>query len=238
MTDIEYLKKYLPEDKLEEGLEQLSRGIPVQYIVGHVDFYGNIINVTKDVLIPRFETEQLVEKTNKRIKEKFNKKISILDLCTGSGCIAITLKKQFKENSVIASDISYKALDIANKNAKQNNVDIKIIHSDIFNDINEKFDVVISNPPYIAHGETIMEIVKNNEPKDALFARNNGLYFYEEILKNIKKYLNDKYLIAFEIGSTQGKDILNIAKKYLPKAKMSVEKDLNERDRFVFIENN
>ena len=118
MTDIDYLKKYLSSDKLDEGIERLKNKEPVQYIVGNVNFYGNLIKVNKNVLIPRFETEELVEYTINYIKKIFNKKISIVDLGTGSGCIAITLKKEIASN-ITAIDISSEALEVARENAKK-----------------------------------------------------------------------------------------------------------------------
>lgn len=230
----EYLKKYVKEN-LDEAIERYKNGEPVQYIIGNVNFYGNTIKVNKNVLIPRFETEELVEKTIKRIKNKFDQQINILDLCTGSGCIAITLKKEVNSN-VIASDISTSALEVAKENIKLNNVDIKLIESNLFSNINDKFDCIISNPPYISYDEEIDELVKNNEPNIALYAPNNGLYFYEEILKNIQNYLNDKFIVAFEIGYKQGNDLIKIADKYLNNVNILVEKDLQGRDRFLFIE--
>ena len=234
MTDIEYLEKYLDPSKLEEGKELLSRGIPVQYIVGNVDFYGNTIEVNENVLIPRFETEELVSKLISYINEYFDKKIDIVDLGTGSGCIAITLKKQLDCN-MTAVDISEKALEVAKANAINNKVDIDFIKGDMLNPLNKKYDCIVSNPPYIAYDEEIMDIVKNNEPHLALYADNNGLYYYEEILKNAKKYLNDKSIIAFEIGYKQGEKVRNLKDKYFPNAIFKLEKDLSNKDRFVFI---
>lgn len=235
--DIEYLKKYLPKGKLKEGLKQLEEGLPVQYIVGEVAFYDSIIKVNKDVLIPRFETELLVEKTIKKIKEYYpNKKINILDIGTGSGCIAITLSKN-TNSKITATDISDKALSVAKTNSKLNNTNIDFIKSDIFSNIKDKYDVIISNPPYIRYDEEIMDIVKNNEPHLALYADNNGLYFYQEILKQCSKYLNNNYLIAFEIGAYQAKDIVSLANTYLKDINISVEKDYSGFDRFIFITN-
>ena len=125
MTDIEYLKKYLPEDKLEEGLKRLEKGEPVQYIVGNVDFYGLIFNVNPCVLIPRFETEELVSKTIEYIKRYFNYPIKVVDLGTGSGCIAVTLKHKLGNSiDMSAVDISKDALEVAKENARNNNADI------------------------------------------------------------------------------------------------------------------
>lgn len=235
-NDIEYLKKYLDGNNLEEGIKKLEIGIPVQYIVGHVDFYGNNLKVNENVLIPRFETELLVEKTIKYIKKYFNKKISIVDLGTGSGCIAITLKKEI-DCEVDAVDISIDALNVARDNAKSNNISINFILGDMLNNLDKKYDVIISNPPYIRYDEEIMDIVKNNEPNIALYAEDNGLYFYKDILKNAKKNLKRKSIIAFEIGMEQGNDIKKYALKYFPKSKILIEKDYNDRDRFIFIIN-
>ena len=235
-NNIEYLKKYLKDKTLDEGIELLNKGIPVQYIVGNVDFYGYNFKVNENVLIPRFETEELVEKTIKYINKYFNKKVDILDLGTGSGCIAITLKKELDCN-VDAVDISPKALEIAKLNAKNNNVDITFYEGDMLNPINKIYDVIISNPPYIAYNEEIMEIVKNNEPHTALYAEDNGLKYYKDIISNVNKYLKEKSIIAFEIGEKQGKLILEYAKNYFKDSIITVEKDMQNRDRFVFIIN-
>lgn len=211
-----------------------SKHVPLQYIVGNVNFYGYTYKINKNVLIPRFETEELVDNTIKYIESKFNKKVSILDLCTGSGCIGITLKKELDSN-VTLSDISKKALKIAEYNAIGEN--INIIHSDILDNIKDTYDVIISNPPYIRYDEKIMDIVKNNEPNIALYAKNNGLYFYEEILKNCKKVLNKDFLIAFEIGYKQKEDIIKLANKYLNNITIESKSDLQGKDRMLFIMN-
>ena len=237
MSELEYLKKYY-KGNIDEAKKRLNNGEPVQYIVGDVDFYGNILKVDKRVLIPRPETEELVEKTLKIINNEFNNTISIIDLGTGSGCIPITLKKQLPQSDVSAVDISLDALEVARENALLNKVDINFIHSDMLNSVKGKFDIIISNPPYIRYDEEIMDIVKNNEPHIALYADNKGLYFYEEILKNCSKYLKDKFLIAFEIGEEQGKDIVDLANKYLIDIKVWIEKDFRNLDRYVFIKNN
>ncbi len=233
---VNYLKKYLPKDKLEKGMEQLERGVSPQYIVGNVDFYGNVIEVNSNVLIPRFETELLVERTIYYIKKKFEriKDISILDIGTGSGCIAITLKKELS-CKVMASDISVEAITVAKRNAINNQVNIDFVESDIFSNINNRFDVIISNPPYIREDEEIEGIVKDNEPNIALYAKENGLYFYHYILKKVREYLNDKFIIAFEIGELQGEDIKTLIYQYLTNVNVLVEKDYSNRDRFVFI---
>ena len=203
MTDINYLEKYLPKNKLKEGIERLQNGEPVQYIVGNVNFYGNEIKVNKNVLIPRFETEELVEYTISYIKKMFKEKINIIDLGTGSGCIAITLKKKINSN-VSAIDISKEALEVAKENAKKNKVEIDFIQNDMLDNISNKFDVIISNPPYISKNEEIQDIVRKNEPSLALYADNEGLYYYEKIIKQAKKNLKEKFIIAFEIKTKEG----------------------------------
>lgn len=237
MNEIEYLKKYLPSDKLEDGIKRLNNGEPVQYIVGNVDFYGYKINVNKNVLIPRFETEELIFKTINLIKKNLNENIKVLDIGTGSGCISIALKKEIPGLDITAVDISEDALVVAKNNALENNCEINFIKSDLFNNIYDKYDLIISNPPYISYDEQIMDIVKKNEPHLALYAKNNGLYFYEEIIKNSSNYLNDKNIIAFEIGYLQANEIKKMAHKYYPNSNIIIEKDMQEKDRFVFIIN-
>jgi len=237
LTDINYLEKYLPKNKLKEGIERLQNGEPVQYIVGNVNFYGNEIKVNKNVLIPRFETEELVEYTISYIKKMFKEKINIIDLGTGSGCIAITLKKKINSN-VSAIDISKEALEVARENAKKNKVEIDFIQNDMLDNISNKFDVIISNPPYISKNEEIQDIVRKNEPSLALYADNEGLYYYEKIIKQAKKNLKEKFIIAFEIGYMQGDKIKKIAEQNYPKAEVVLKKDLQGKDRFIFIINN
>lgn len=236
MTDIEYLKKYYNGD-INNAIKRLEMGEPVQYIVGNVDFFGYKINVDKRVLIPRFETEELVENTIKYIKKYFSLPVDILEVGTGSGCISITLKKELENVNITASDISSDALEVALSNAKENNADINFVNTDIYKGINKKFDCIISNPPYISNDEKIMDIVYNNEPHLALFADNNGLYFYEEIIKNSKNILKDKYLICFEIGESEAESVTSYAYKYLNNPKVIVKKDLEKRDRMIFIHN-
>ena len=233
MTDIEYIKKYY-KGNIDEAIDRLNNGEPVQYIVGEVDFCGNIIKVNNNVLIPRFETEELVDNTIKILKNHFRDKIYILEIGTGSGAIAISLKKQINCN-IIATDISKEALEVAKENAILNNTDISFVNTDIYKGIEEKFDCVISNPPYISYDEEIMDIVKNNEPHIALYAKNDGLYFYDEILKNISSKLNNRYLIAFEIGQNQFQKINEFKQKYLPDSIIECKKDMQGRDRMVFI---
>lgn len=234
--DIEYLKKYYKGD-INDAIKRLNMGEPVQYIVGDVDFYGNIIKVNKNVLIPRRETEELAEKVLKRI-QVFDKPV-IADIGTGSGAIAITLAKKLN-TLVYASDISLKALEVAKENVAINKANVTFFEGDMLKpyiENNIKLDVIVSNPPYIKEDEKIEDIVKNNEPHLALYAKNNGLEFYDSILKNASYVLKDKYLIAFEIGLDQGKNIEALAKKYLSNSIVEIEKDLSGKDRFIFVYN-
>ena len=233
MKDIEYLKKYY-KGNIDEAIKRLENNEPVQYIVCNVDFYGETIKVNKNVLIPRFETEELVDNTIKYINKYFKRKVNILEIGTGSGCISIALKKNLNCN-ITATDISKDALQVAKENAKD--LDINFINTNIYDGIDEKYDLIISNPPYISKDEEIMDIVYNNEPHLALFADNNGLYFYEEILKNINTIVNDKFLIAFEIGASQANMVKELANKYLKDINIEIKKDLENRDRMGFIHN-
>ena len=241
-SDIEYLKKYIKENKLDDNyynkcIKELESGKPIQYIIGNVDFYGNIIKVNENVLIPRFETELLVDNTIKKIKNIFkDKKIDILDLGTGSGCIAISLKKEINSD-IDALDISTDAINVAKSNAKDNNVDINFITKDMTTYKDKQYDIIISNPPYIRYDEEIMDIVNNNEPHLALYAEDEGLYFYKKIIDNIPYITKEKYLVCFEIGYLQAKAIVDYANKHLENINISVEKDYSGKDRFIFITN-
>ena len=165
------------------------------------------------------------------------KQTKSIDLGTGSGCISIALKKENDNLSITSTDISKKALKVAKNNAKMNDVSINFINTNIYDGINDKFDIIISNPPYIKEEEEIMDIVYNNEPHIALYGGKDGLYFYKEILKNITKVIKEKYLIAFEIGETQAKEIEYLVNIYLPKSTVIVKKDMQNRDRMIFIHN-
>lgn len=239
-NSFDYLYKYLLNndllDRLEEYAKRLLEGEAVQYIIGNVCFYGNIINVNKNTLIPRFETELLVEKTTLYTRKLFDRDIDILDIGTGSGAIAITLDK-LTSGRVDAVDISKDALDVAKSNNTLNNTNVNFFVSDVFSDVHGRYDVIISNPPYIAYDEEIMDIVYNNEPHMALYAKDNGLYFYDKILSECLLYLKSDFLIAFEIGYRQDNDVRNLVYKYLGDVYVSVESDYSGRDRFVFISN-
>ncbi len=221
-------KKYL---NTEELLDKLTN-YPPQYLIGNVDFYGSIINVDERVLIPRYETELLVDKTIKYAKRIFTNKINIIDLGTGSGCIAISLKKNLDCN-LTALDISKDALSLAKTNAQLNNTEITFINKSMTDNLTNNHDIIISNPPYIPYDGFVEEKVKNNEPNIALFAKDNGLYFYKEILNKHLDNLNSPGIIAFEIGDNQ-KELLELLVKEL-KLKYSFENDLQGLPRYLFI---
>ena len=219
-------------------LGDLKKGVPIQYVVGNIDFYGYNFNVKPGVLIPRFETEELVYYTKKYINKYFEEDVSLIDVGTGSGAIGITLKKEMPNLTVSLSDISAKALDIAAINAKKLKTDVKIYKSNMLEVIIDKglrYDVLISNPPYLIPNGEIMDIVRDNEPSLALYGGEDGLKYYEILLKDAKKILKKKGLVAFEIGSSQGKSIIEISGKYFPNSPYEIKKDLEGRDRMFFL---
>ena len=233
MSDIDYLKKYYDGD-ISEGIKLLESGVPVQYIVGNVDFYGYNFLVNKNVLIPRFETEELVDYTIKYVRKYFDDSVRIVDLGCGSGAISVSLSKELGV-TVYAVDISSDAIIVAKENCVKNGASVNFYLGNMLDPLHDKYDVIISNPPYISYDEDIDDVVRDNEPHIALFADNDGLYFYDYILKNCGSYLNDRFLVAFEIGCTQGDRVRDLAYKYLGDVFVSVLKDLSDRDRFVFI---
>lgn len=224
-------------NKYKEEVLALEAGKPLQYVIGNVNFYGNNFYINENVLIPRFETEELVENTINYINKLFTHPVDIIDLGCGSGVIGITLDKKLSTTSVDLIDISEKALEIANKNCELLKSKAKILQSNFFENVNKKYDVIISNPPYIKINEEIEDIVRNNEPHIALFAGVDGLDCYRNILNNVKEHLKEKYLIAFEIGYTQANDIKLLIQQVLPEANIEVKKDLSEKDRMIFIYN-
>jgi len=236
MNDIELIKKYVNQDNWDDALKKLDEGYPVQYIIGNVEFCGNIINVNENVLIPRFETEYLVEKTLKYIEKLGLNNINVLEVGTGSGCISIALKKKINCD-ILAIDISKKAIEMAQLNADINNCDINFQIIDIHDyKTTQKYDLIISNPPYIPYNSVVDEKTKY-EPQNALFAENDGIYFYKLMLESLKNNLNKDYLIAFEIGDKQGSLIEKIVSENLKDAYFKVEKDYNNFERYAFITN-
>lgn len=218
-------------------LKYLNDNIPVQYLIGHSYFYGRKFYVNEETLIPRGETDLLVDKTLKLIKEFFpnNKTLKILDIGTGSGCIGLTLKLELKDKANITlSDISADALKVARDNAIKYNLDVSITESNWFENIEGKYDLIIANPPYIPTSYEVDEVV-SKEPGSALYSGLLGIDSYEAILSKVSKYLNPKSMIAFEHGYDQHSLLKDLANKYLPKYKVIQENDLNDLERYTFI---
>jgi len=210
---------------------------PLSHLVGFEYFYDRKFKVTSDVLSPRMETEELVYKVIDYIRKNNLTNIKILDLCTGSGIIGITLKKELEEFDVkiLASDISSRALTVAKENASSLKADISFVESDLFSNIQDKFDIIVSNPPYIAHDDkkTIKENVLNYDPHLALFAGEEGMYFYRNIIEKSRSYLNEKGIMFFEIGYDQKEKIITLGENN--KFETVVYKDINGRDRIAVL---
>ena len=215
--------------------KNINEDTPLSHLVGFDYFYDRKFKVTKDVLSPRMETEELIYKVLEHIKKSKKDSFKILDLCTGSGIIAITLKKEIVEKytEIVASDISEKALSIAIENANNNNANITFIKSDLFDNISGKFDLIISNPPYISYKDkiTIKDSVLNYDPHLALFAEEDGIYFYRKIIENAVHYLSKDGVIFFEIGYDQKEKIFELGKNN--NFITTVYKDINDRDRIA-----
>ena len=226
------------EDKYFSLIEKhIKEDVPLSHLVGFEYFYDRKYKVTKDVLSPRMETEELIYKVIEYVKASNKNKFKILDLCTGSGIIAITLKKELDQVSVdvIASDISEEAIEVAKENAQSHNATIKFIKSDIFNDIDDKFDIIVSNPPYIDRKDevTMQDNVLKYDPHLALFAEEEGMYFYRKIIEQANDYLNENGVMFFEIGYDQKDKIIKLADMNGYSA--VVYKDINGRDRMAFL---
>ena len=235
---LNYLEESVSEEKTElykKEVIALEQGKPLQYVMGFVNFYGNQFEIDERVLIPRFETEELVENTIHYIQELFTNPVDIIDLGCGSGVIGLTLEKKVSTNSVDLIDISKEALEVTHKNCEKLNSKANIIQSDFFQNVDKKYDVIISNPPYIMEEEEIEEIVKENEPSLALYAGADGLDCYKEILNTIRPHMKDKCLIAFEIGCTQKDAITSLIQEIIPEGKVECKKDLSGKDRMLFI---
>jgi len=226
------------EEKYFSLIEKhIKEDVPLSHLVGFEYFYDRKYKVTKDVLSPRMETEELIYKVIEYVNASNKNKFKILDLCTGSGIIAITLKKELEQVSVdiIASDISEEALEVAKENSQSHDATIKFIKSDIFNNIDDKFDIIVSNPPYIDRKDevTMQDNVLNYDPHLALFAEEEGMYFYRKIIEQANDYLNENGVIFFEIGYDQKDKIIKLADMNGYSAE--VYKDINGRDRMAFL---
>lgn len=218
------------EEKYNKYIDEIIEGKPIQYILGYQEFMGIKFKVNENVLIPQPDTEILVEKTLE-IAKKFDQP-RILDLCTGSGAIAISLDRFIPQAQITASDISKKALEIAQSN--DDTKKIKFIHSDMFENIKETFDIIVSNPPYIKTDviKTLSKEVQN-EPHLALDGGEDGLDFYKEIINNGYKYLNKNGYLCLEIGEEQKKIVVNLIETFGNYTNIETLKDLGDNDRVI-----
>ena len=226
------------EEKYFSLIEKhIKEDVPLSHLVDFEYFYDRKFKVTKDVLSPRMETEELIYRVVEYVKSTKKNNLKILDLCTGSGIIAITLKKELSQFSidVVASDISEEAIKVAKENAQVHEATIKFIQSDIFDNIADKFDIIVSNPPYIDRKDevTMQDNVLKYDPHLALFAEEEGMYFYRKIIEQANDYLNENGVIFFEIGYDQKDKIIKLAD--LNGYSAEVYKDINGRDRMAFL---
>ncbi|WP_265429819.1 peptide chain release factor N(5)-glutamine methyltransferase [Chryseobacterium sp. YIM B08800] len=218
-------------------ISELKTGKPYLQILGETEFYGMKIFVDENVLIPRPETEELLEITIQKISNLKSQisNLQVLDIGTGSGIIPLVLKKHFPEAEVTSIDLSEKALEVAKKNADFHQLEINFIHADYLNlDLNQNFDVIISNPPYIGLDEEneIADSVKGFEPTMALFSpTSDALIFYKKIAEDSKKHLNKNGLLFLEINQKLGSETLELYKDF---SQAELIKDLSENDRFIF----
>ena len=220
---------------VEEIYKKLAAHIPGQYIIGHADFFGMQLKVDERVLIPRPETEELVELI---LTENSEKNLKVLDIGTGSGAIALALAKNRPDWSVTAADISQDALDLSLENAKAQNLNLSFIKSDCFSEISSKYDIIVSNPPYISRADEV-EVglnVLHSEPHLALFADEDGLAIYRRIAEDSKDYLNDGGKIYLEIGYKQGQSVPDLFRKNFPEKRVRTLKDQFGQDRMVVID--
>ena len=225
------------------GMEEYYNGRPIQYIKGMETFFGRDFKVNEDVLIPRYETEELVENILYRIDDYFPgyKNITLCDVGTGSGAIAISLALEEPKLKVYATDISDLALTVARENADNLKANVEFLAGDMLQPLiekNLKVDIFVSNPPYIPQEQEIEAVVKDNEPHVALFGGNDGLYFYRKIFEGVKALLNERALLAFEMGFDQRELMKEAVHKYFPNDPYEIIKDINGKDRMLFIYRN
>lgn len=222
------------QQQYDAAIDRVLTGEPFQYVVGFAHFYGETFQVTEDVLIPRFETEELVELLlNREPKEG----LTIVDIGTGSGAIGLSLAKQ-SSNTVYVTDKFASTLEVAKANGKALGIDnVTFLAGDIFEPLIErdiKVDVLVSNPPYIGLEERdVMSESTRYEPESALFASNDGLYFYQRMIDHLHEVLNPGGRVYFEIGYRQGKAIQEYVSTRLPKVKVEIIKDINQHDRII-----
>lgn len=220
------------------NVEQHAKGVPVQHLTGSEEFYGRNFLVNPDVLIPRPETEELIEETLQLIERHlFKEELAIADIGTGSGIIAITMKCELPNAQVTATDISQPALETAALNAERLHAEIDFRLGDLTEPIkDQKWDVVLSNPPYIGYEEapSLSDSVRDFEPHNALFADQEGLALYEKMAEQFPKLINKPGIIGFEIGYQQGPAVEKMLKSAFPDALVYIKEDINKKDRMVF----
>lgn len=224
----------------EAGIKRLVAGEPLGHVLGFEWFYGYRFKVNEDVLIPRPETEELVANVLAAYDEYFSnvENVMAVDIGTGSGAIAISLKKEEPNLHMMATDISEKAVLVAKDNAQENEAVVSFLVGDMLQPLIErdiKVDILISNPPYIPKEEVMEDSVVNYEPHVALFGGEDGLKFYRVIFENAPKVLKDKAMMAFEMGYNQKEALSALAKSYFPEAKIEVMKDMNGKNRMLFV---
>lgn len=224
----------------QAGIKRLVAGEPLGHILGFEWFYGYQFKVNENVLIPRPETEELVANILAAYDEYFSnqEQVHAVDIGTGSGAIAISLKKEEPHLMMLATDISEKAIEVAQENAKNNDACVAFVVGDMLDpviDRNYKVDLLISNPPYIPNEEEMEDSVVNFEPHVALFGGNDGLKFYRQIFEKAPLILKEKAMMAFEMGYDQGERLSALAKEYFPNARIEVVKDLNHKNRMLFV---
>ena len=230
------------EAKFLAGMEEYYQGKPIQYIKGVENFFGRDFKVNEDVLIPRYETEELVENILYRIDDYFAEyqSITLCDVGTGSGAIATSLALEEPRLKVFATDISLKAVTVAKDNAKNLGANIELV-GDMLEPLLEneiKVDIFVSNPPYIPQEQEIEAMVKDNEPHVALFGGNDGLYFYRKIFQGVEPLLQERALLAFEMGFDQRELMEAALQEYFPNDPHEIIKDINGKDRMLFIYRN
>lgn len=234
VTNLEKEVKEEQKDRYYLALIEIIQGMPIQYITNTQEFMKLNIFVNENVLIPQPDTEILVEEVIK-IAE-LESKTKILDMCTGSGCIGVSLAYYLKNAKITMSDISKNAIEIAKKNAKENKVleKTEFIKSDLFENIEEKFDIIVSNPPYI-ETDVIKSLSKQvqNEPKIALDGGKDGLLFYRKLIKEAPNFLNDNGYLCMEIGYNQKEEVIKLAKQKESFSKIEAIKDLSGNDRVI-----